>query len=41
MSNDKDTKDKSGKKSPAKNLKEKRSAKAAKRTEKGKPSTDN
>jgi len=34
MSNEKDTKDKSGKKSPAKNLKEKRSAKVAKRGEK-------
>jgi hypothetical protein len=34
MSNDKDTKDKSGKKPPAKNLKEKRSAKAAKRNNK-------
>ncbi len=35
MSNDKDTKDKSGKKVPAKSLKEKRTAKAAKRNEKG------
>ncbi|WP_255048022.1 hypothetical protein [Lacihabitans sp. CS3-21] len=34
MSNEKDTKDKSGKKSPAKNLKEKRFAKVAKRAEK-------
>lgn len=34
MSNNKDTKDRSGKKAPAKNLKEKRSEKAAKRTEK-------
>lgn len=34
MSNDKDSKDKSGKKSPAKNLKEKRSAKVAKHAEK-------
>jgi hypothetical protein len=38
MSNDKDTKDKSGKKTPAKSLKEKRTAKAAKRNEKGSPS---
>jgi hypothetical protein len=38
MSNDKDTKDKSGKKAPAKSLKEKRNAKAAKRNEKGSPS---
>jgi hypothetical protein len=38
MSNDKDVKDKSGKKAPAKSLKEKRSAKAAKRNEKGSPS---
>lgn len=35
MSNDKATKDKSGKKTPAKNLKEKRAAKAEKRNEKG------
>jgi hypothetical protein len=35
MSNEKDTKDKSGKKSPARNLKEKRFAKAEKRIEKG------
>lgn len=34
MSHEKETKDKSGKKSPAKNLKEKRSAKVAKRAEK-------
>ena len=34
MSNEKDKNDKSGKKSPAKNLKEKRLAKAEKRTEK-------
>jgi hypothetical protein len=38
MSNDKDTKDKLGKKTPAKSLKEKRTAKAAKRNEKGSPS---
>jgi hypothetical protein len=34
MSNEKETKEKSGKKSPLKNLKEKRFAKAAKREEK-------
>ncbi|MFC3813194.1 hypothetical protein [Lacihabitans lacunae] len=34
MSDNKDTKDKSGKKAPAKSLKEKRSEKAAKRNEK-------
>jgi transcriptional regulator with AAA-type ATPase domain len=39
MSNEKDLKDKSGKKSPAKNLKEKRSAKMAKRAEKSNPSS--
>jgi hypothetical protein len=38
MSNVKDTKDKSGKKIPAKSLKEKRTAKAAKRNKKGSPS---
>ncbi|HLO43396.1 MAG TPA: hypothetical protein VK175_03615 [Leadbetterella sp.] len=39
MSKEKDTKDKSGKKSPAKSLKEKRSAKVAKRAEKNSPSS--
>lgn len=39
MSNDKDIKDKSGKKTAVKSLKEKRSDKAAKRNEKGKVST--
>jgi hypothetical protein len=39
MSNEKDLTDKSGKKSPAKNLKEKRSAKMAKRAEKSNPSS--
>ncbi len=34
MANEKDTKDKSGKKMPTKNLKEKRMAKEAKRMEK-------
>ncbi len=38
MSNDKDIKEKSGKKTAVKSLKEKRSAKAAKRDEKGKTS---
>lgn len=38
MSNEKDTKDKSGKKAPSKSLKEKRSAKAAKRNDKSSPS---
>jgi hypothetical protein len=35
MSREKEGKEKSGKKTPAKNLKEKRAAKAAKRREKG------
>ncbi len=35
MSHEKEGKEKSGKKAPAKNLKEKRAAKAAKRDEKG------
>jgi hypothetical protein len=35
MSREKEGKEKSGKKAPAKNLKEKRAAKAAKRIEKG------
>lgn len=39
MSKDKQGKEKSGKKNPEKNLKEKRAAKAAKRDEKNKVST--
>lgn len=39
MSHDKDTKEKSGKKAPAKDLKEKRAAKAAKRKVKDSEST--
>jgi hypothetical protein len=35
MTHEKDEKEKTGKKNPAKNLKEKRAAKAAKRNEKG------
>ena len=40
MSKDKDGGKKSGKKAPAKNLKEKRAAKAAKRNEKKRPGVE-